>query len=64
MVKLIRLAGAVLLVGATAFCTFGFLAAPEAGADAGRVQFLYGSIGLLTACGAGWLAWPRQSRAA
>jgi hypothetical protein len=59
MSKLVRLVGAVLLVGVTAFCVYGFLSAPEAGVAAGSVRLLYGAVGVVSVGGAAWLAWPR-----
>lgn len=64
MTKLIRMLGAVLLAGVAAFCVFGFLAAPEAGADAGTYRLLYGVIGAVSIGTAGCLVWPRPSGSA
>jgi len=65
MSKVVRIAGAVVLVGIAAFCVFGFLSAAEAGADAvWSVRILYGAIGLASLGGAAWLAWPKQSETA
>jgi hypothetical protein len=61
MSKLVRLVGAVLLVGIAGFCVFGFLAAAEAPAEAvGSVRLLYAVVGVASLGVAGWLAWPRQ----
>lgn len=61
MFKLVRLVAAILLVGVTAFCVFGFLAAPEAGTNAGSFRLLYSAVGVVSLGGAGWLAWPRPA---
>jgi hypothetical protein len=61
MSKLVRLVGAVLLLGVTAFCAYGFLSASEAGAAAGSFRLLYCVVGIVSVGGAGWLAWPRNS---
>jgi hypothetical protein len=62
MSKLVRLVGAIVLVGVAAFCVYGFLSAPEAGADVGSVRLLYGAIGVVSVGGAAWLAWPRPAK--
>lgn len=60
MTKLIRIAGAVLLIGVAAFCVFGFLAAAEAPSEIVFFRVLYSVIGLASFGTAGWLAWPRS----
>jgi hypothetical protein len=61
MSKLVRLVGAILLVGVTASCVYGFLSVPEAGAEASSVRLLYGAVGVVSVGGAAWLAWPRPA---
>lgn len=63
MTKLIRTVGAVLLVGVTAFCVFGFLAASEAPADSiVWFRLMYGVVGIVSVGTAVYLVWPRSSR--
>jgi hypothetical protein len=59
MSTIMRISAAVVLVAVTAFCVFGFLAAPEAGTAATSFRLLYGLAGVASLGGAGWLAWPR-----
>lgn len=56
MVKFASLVGGILLIGIVAFCTYGFLSAPEAPADmVWSFRLLYGIIGVASLVGAGWL---------
>jgi len=64
LVAVIRVLAAVILVGLAAFCVFGFLSAPEAGADAWLFRLLYGTIGVAVACGAGSLGYSARWRSA
>ena len=61
MRKVVAGVGAILLLGMAAFCAFGFLAATEAGPDAGWYRLLYGVLGMVTTGGAVGLAWPSPS---
>jgi hypothetical protein len=57
MSTILRLAGALLLSACAAFCLYGFLAAAEAPPDAvWAVRIVYGTIGVVTAGAAAWLA--------
>jgi hypothetical protein len=60
MSRLIRILAAALLLGVTGFCAYGFLSAPEVQGAVAATQFLYAVIGLVSACGAGLLAWPSR----
>lgn len=60
MSKLIRIVGAILLIGVAAFCVFGFLASSEAPADSvGFYRTLYSLVGIASLGTAGWLCWRR-----
>lgn len=56
----VRVVGAILLVGLTLFCGFGFLASFEPGFGTFPNVFhaLYGAAGVLAVAGAVWLVIP------
>jgi hypothetical protein len=56
MATLIRYVGSVVLAGVAAFCAYGFLAATEVPDSVGSTRLLYGTVGIASACLAGYLA--------
>ena len=63
MPRVVSLMLAVMLLGIAAFCVFGFLATFEpTSRNVVAWQVGYGATAFATVLGAGFLAWPAQSR--